>query len=267
MTLNKQIPWILMVMAILVGVRCTEPTAADQSLVNVLLIDAPGDFDQVWIEILGVEILPSGGRGANNSNWVNIPYLSPNKSVLVSDLVADERLLLGRTEIQTGTLSKIRLLLGDSHYVVRDNIQIPLMPTPSMEGLLELEVDFQTAGGISYDVYLDFNLALSIVETSNGTFQLKPSLSSFVLQETADISGVLTPNLIKPYVYAISEADTFATLTNNTGSFRLRGLPPGDYQVLVEAPTGLLDTAFMVSMKADTLVQLPNIILRPDIPF
>ncbi|MEX2512569.1 MAG: DUF4382 domain-containing protein [Cyclobacteriaceae bacterium] len=267
MTLNKQIPCVLMGLAIFVGVKCTEPSAADQSLINVLLIDAPGDFDQVWIEILGVEILPSGGKGANNSNWVGIPYLSPNKAVLVSDLVADERLLLGRAEFQTGTLSKIRLLLGDTHYLVKDDVQIPILPSPSMEGLLELEVDFQTAGGISYDLYLDFNLALSIVETAEGIYQLRPSIRSFMLQETAAISGVVTPNLIKPYIYAISEEDTFSTITNNNGAFRLRGLAPGDYQVLIQAPNGFLDTAFHLSMVPDTLVQLPNISLKPDFPF
>ncbi len=245
---------------------CDNDTIGNKSLINVLLIDAPGDFDEVWIEILGVEVLPSGSRGLDNANWINIPYLSASNTVRVSDLVADEMLLLGRREIQSGTISKVKLLLGETFYLISDEEQVPLFPVGNLENYLELDVDIRIEPGISYDLYLDFNLAESVMENAAGGYQLKPSLRSFVRQGTAEISGTIAPNAIKPHVYAISVADTFATLTNNSGTFRLRGLPPVDFRVWIDAPQGLMDTTFTVSTQPDTLVQLPNIILNRDIP-
>ena len=245
---------------------CDDDGIGNMSLINVLLIDAPGDFDQVWIEILGVDVLPSGSRGSDNANWINIPYLSANNTVRVSDLVANEMLLLGRREIQSGTISKIKLLLGETFYLVNDGGQEPLFPVGNLENYLELDVNFPLEPGISYDLYLDFNLSESVMKNPAGGFQLRPKIRSFFRQGTAEISGTIAPNAVKPHVFAIAKADTFGTLTNERGVFRLRGLPPEELRVWIDAPHGLMDTTFMVSTQPETLVQLPNITLRTYIP-
>jgi hypothetical protein len=234
----------------------------NRALVNFLLIDAPGDFDQVWIEIRGVEILPQGTRGAENANWIFFPYTPANKMVNVSEQVGENRLLLGRKEIHAGAISKIRLLIGDEYYLLKNGARIPLNPVAGIEDYLEMDVAFNVPVGLAFDIYIDFNLASSIINDGQGGFNLKPALRAFTVAQTATIRGTVLPNVARPHIFAISEKDTFGTLTGPNGLFLLRGLPPGPYQLRFAARPPYLDTAFMVNTLPDTVSQLPNFNLR-----
>ncbi|MDN3687691.1 DUF4382 domain-containing protein [Cyclobacterium jeungdonense] len=246
---------------------CEDASLENRSLVNILLIDAPGDFDEVWIEVLGVEVLPSGVRGsAENASWIDIPYQAASNTVRISDLVNDQRLLIGRAEIQSGTISGIRLRLGEEMYLVRDEIRIDLTPSSILEELLDLEVSIDVESGLSYDVYIDFDLAQSIQQSPGESFQLIPEIRAFVTDQTAAIRGTVVPRNLRPHIFAINNTDTLATLTESTGGFYLKGLPPTDYGIFIDAPSGYLDTAFRVSTKPDTVIALPNITLQPQNP-
>ncbi|WP_162342378.1 DUF4382 domain-containing protein [Cyclobacterium salsum] len=246
---------------------CEDTSLENRSLVNILLIDAPGDFDEVWIEVLGVEVLPSGVRGSSeNVSWIDIPYQAASNIVRISDLVNDQRLLIGRTEIQSGTINGIRLRLGEEMYLVRDEIRIDLEPASNLETLLDLDVSIDVQAGLSYDLYIDIDLAQSIQQSTGENFQLIPEVRAFVTEQTAAISGTVLPRNIRPHIFAISDTDTLATLTESTGGFHMKGLPPTDYRILVDAPSEYLDTAFWVSTKPDTLVTLPNITLQLENP-
>lgn len=199
---------------------CEDASLENRSLVNILLIDAPGDFDEVWIEVLGVDVLPSGARGsADNASWVDIPYETASNSVRISDLVNDQRLLIGRAEIQSGTISRIRLRLGEEMYLVNDETRIDLMPSSNLETLLDIEVSIDLQAGLSYDLYIDFDLAQSIQSSPGDQFQLIPEIRAFVTDQTASISGTVLPRNIRPHIFAISDTDTFATLAEATGGF------------------------------------------------
>lgn len=263
-TINRLLLFCLLPVCL---VACEDASLENRSLVNVLLMDAPGDFDEVWIEVLGVEILPAGVRGsAENATWIDIPYEAASNTVRISDLVNDRRLLIGRTEIQSGTISGIRLRLGEQMYLVRDEIRIDLTPSSNLEALLDLEVAIDVQAGLSYDLYIDFDLAQSIEQRQGVSFQMNPEIRAFVTEQTAAISGTVVPRNLRPHIFAISDEDTIGTLTEGTGGFYLKGLPPTDYKILVDAPTGYLDTAFRVSTKPDTLIALPNINLQPENP-
>ena len=246
---------------------CDDAASENRSLVNILLVDAPGDFDQVWIEVLGVEILPAGSRGsAENANWVNIPYQAASNMVRISDLVNEERLLIGRTEIQSGTVSKIRLLLGSQLYLIQDENRIDLSTDSDFEEKLEVEINVNALPGYSYDIYIDFDLAHSVVNTGDNHFLLDPRVRVFETAATAAIRGSITPRTVKPHIYLRSETDTLTTLTGENGGFYLQGIPPNDYQIRIAAPGNYLDTAFNFSVKEDTLLTIPPITLRPQLP-
>lgn len=259
--IKSLLPFIWLLGGVLLCTACDDKSD-NKALVNILLIDAPGDFDQVWLEIMGVEILPQGSRGAENANWVFFPYTPANKMVNVSEQVGEQRLLLGRKEIQAGTVSKMKLLLGNEHYLIKNGNRIPLSLVPGLDAFLEMDVDFHIPQGFAFDIYIDFNLASSVVNDGQGGFHLKPTLRAFTVAQTATIRGTVLPNIAKPHIFAISEKDTFGTLTGPNGLFMLRGLPPGPYQVRIAASPTYLDTAFMVNTLPDTVTQLPGINLR-----
>jgi len=245
---------------------CTE-TTDNRSLVNILLIDTPGDFDEVWIEVNGVEVLPSGSRGSeSNATWVNIPYEATSNMVLVSDLVDDNRLLVGRVEILSGDISKIRLDLGEVAYLVKDGNRIDMSLSPVLEDLLTLDVVISIESGFSYDIFLDLDLSQSIVAEPNGGFKFEPKLRAFVSSGLGNIQGQVFPLTAPPHIVATTTADTFSTLTANDGGFLLKGLSPDTYQIKIAAPPGYQDTTFSMSSFADSTLTLPRINLRPSAP-
>lgn len=242
---------------------CEDATSDSKALINVLLIDAPGDFDEVWVEVLGVELLPAGSRGLENGDWVSLPYTPADKLVRVTDLVGSQRLLLGRKEVPAGIVSQVRLLLGDTHYFVRNGQQFPLQLASNIEPFLTMDIEANAAGGFALDIYIDFDVAASIQSQASGVFVLEPVLRAFTLDRTAEIRGIVRPSSARPYVYAMHEADTFTTLTSSTGEFRLRGLPPTPYRILIRPRSSHVDSVLNVVTKADSVINVGNISLEP----
>ncbi|EPR69012.1 DUF4382 domain-containing protein [Cyclobacterium qasimii] len=241
---------------------CTEATET-RALVNLLLIDAPGDFDEVWVEVDGVEILPAGIRGSEeNASWVSIPYQAASNMVLVSALVDDTQLLIGRTEIPAGDISKVRFLLGDVVYLISDDVRTDMTISPDSEALLELDVDISTQSGFSYDIILDLDLAQSVVANQSGGFNFVPHLRVFVSTGLSEITGTILPISIAPHVMAISATDTFSTLTSDDGGFLLSGLPEDEYAFKIAAPTGYQDTTFTLLTYPDSTLTLESITLQ-----
>lgn len=240
---------------------CEGSGSDNKALINVLLIDAPGDFDEVWVEILGVDLLPAGSRGLENGEWVFLPYTPVDKIVRLTDLVGSQRLLLGRKEIPAGIVSKVKLLLGDTHYFIKGGQRFPLQLANNAESFLTLELQANAAAGFALDIYIDFDVASS-VKAGASSFLLEPALRAFTIERTAEVRGIVQPSAARPYVYAIHEADTFATLTSGTGEFRLRGLPPTPYRILIKPRASHLDSALNVVTKADSVINLGNISLK-----
>jgi len=241
---------------------CEDVSSNNKALINVLLIDAPGDFDEVWVEILGVELLTAGSRGMENGDWVSLPYTSLEKVVRLTDLVGGQRLLLGRKEVPAGEVSQVKLVLGDTHYFIKNGQQFPLQLVGNPEDLLTVDLEANAAVGIALDIYIDFNVAASIHPLGNGQFQLTPAIRVFTLEGTTEVRGIVRPPASKPYVYAIHEADTFATLTSVSGEFRLRGLPATPYRILIRPRPSYKDSVLQVVTKRDSVVNLGNITLK-----
>jgi len=245
-------------------IGCTEATET-RSLVNLLLVDAPGDFDEVWVEVNGVEILPAGIRGSEeNANWVSIPYQAASNMVLVSALVNDTQLLVGRTEIPAGDISKIRFLLGNVAYLISDDNRIDMTISTNSEALLEVAVDITTQSGLSYDIFLDLDLSQSVVANQNGGFDFVPSLRVFVTNGLGSIEGTVLPIANTPHIIATSENDTIGTLRADDGGFLLKGLAPDTYQIKIAASPGYQDTTFTLVNYADSTLTLSTINLRPN---
>lgn len=242
---------------------CEGSGSDNKALINVLLIDAPGDFDEVWVEILGVELLPAGSRGLENGEWVFLPYTPVDKIVRLTDLVGSQRLLLGRKEVPAGVVSQVRLLLGDTHYFIKDGDRLPLALANNIENFLTVELQANAAANFALDIYIDFDVASSVKPGASGTFVLEPVLRAFTLDRTSEVRGNVGPREARPYVYAISQADTFATITSGTGEFRLRGLPPSPYRILIRPRSTHLDSALNLTTFPDSVINLGSISLKP----
>ncbi|MCH7402575.1 DUF4382 domain-containing protein [Belliella kenyensis] len=211
--------------------------------VNVYLIDAPADYDAVWVEVLGIEILPKGEQEDNGSAWINLTNeASEDRMINLLELSGGASARLGEVEVPAGEISQIRLLLGENNYLLQGDNRIDLTTPSAQQSGLKIKVDKPVQAGISYDLIIDFDAGKSIVRAGNsGQYILKPVLRA-VAEESATIEGVVLPLDAYPVnVAAIIGTDTVSTFAADNGRYMLRGLKSGSYK-LVFTPNAAFET-------------------------
>ncbi len=215
---------ILSVLALLTACESDEKNAR----VEVWLTDAPGDYQEVNVEIEGVEIHAS--ETDNGNGWKELDV--DTRIVNLLDLTNGKDTLLGSIEIPAGKISQIRLKLGDNNTLkVNDQIHNLTIPSGSQSGL-KLQVHETFVEGVTYKILLDFDVARSILLTGSNKYKLKPVIRTITEAQSGAIKGAVDPIASTPAIYAISGTDTVGTTyADSTGHFLLRGIPAGSYDV------------------------------------
>ncbi len=208
---------------------------------EVWLTDAPGDYKEVNVEIVGVEV--HADNGDQNSGWKSLDVESGVYNLL--ELTNGLDTLLGTLELPAGQISQLRLKLGDNNSIKVGSETFPLATPSGQQSGLKLQIHALLTEGITYKVLLDFDVARSIVHQGNGSYSLKPVIRTITEAQDGAIKGSVTPLDSTPAVYAINGTDTVATTyTDEAGKFLLRGLDAGSYKV-VFLPNSQYDTLTM----------------------
>src|SRR5688572_15897196 len=97
--------------------------SAQTSKVTVRMTDAPGDYDEVNVEVLDVKIKSTSETGEDG--WVSIGNITPGIYNLL-DLTGGVNVLLADNEVPSGFLGQIRLILGEHNTVKKDGVTYPL---------------------------------------------------------------------------------------------------------------------------------------------
>ncbi|WP_439505718.1 DUF4382 domain-containing protein [Sediminibacterium sp.] len=237
-------------------------TPVGMQSVSVLLTDAPGVFDNVFIDIKSVSLLidtSKDTRRKDTCDWDRIGssrHAKNDSSLVWQDLGVKAGVydilklrngvdtLLATSTVYKGAIRLIKIELGTSHSLIKDSVSYPLN-IPSNEKpyvLIKLK-------GNEWDEYLpnksrlwlDFDISRSIVEKNN-QFYLKPYIKFFTVKSTAGISGKVTPKEAQAVITVFNNTDTAYALPNHEGFFKIRGLKDGNYAVFVNASNGYADT-------------------------
>ena len=139
------------------------------SSLNVRMVDAPGDFQQVNVEVLGVEVHHEG------QGWVSLPTTTGIYDLLTlqNDVSA---VLVNTGQIPAGDVSQFRLLLGSHNSVMVDSTLYDLATPSAQQSGLKINVGYHFEPDETYELTLDFDAAQSIVIQGNGSYSLKPVL-------------------------------------------------------------------------------------------
>lgn len=216
---------------------------------EVRLTDAPGDYEEVNIDIQSVEINSSDG----NSGWTTLDVESGVYNIL--ELTNGLDTLLATAELPAGRISQIRLILGNENSVKVNGETKPLSTPSAQQSGLKLNLNATLTEGITYTITLDFDAARSIVAKGNGTYSLKPVIRAIETSTSGAIKGTVTPLEAAPAVFAILGTDTVATAyTDDAGKFILRSLPAGSYTVSFDPKTG-----YIPQQKESVSVTLGNV--------
>jgi Domain of unknown function (DUF4382) len=199
-----------------------------QPRLQVRLTDNPDpNVKEVWVDIKEVKIK------MNDTSEITLGGAHPGVYNLL-DLTNGKDTLLADAEIPAGTISQIRLVLGDNNYIItKDDKKITLTTPSAQQSGLKVQVKQEVSGGVLYRLILDFDAAKSIVKAGNsGKYLLKPVLRiiSF-LPSGGNIKGVVAPDSTQTFVYAIKGADTVATTSTDTtnGQYWIRDIAAGLY--------------------------------------
>lgn len=245
-----------LVMVLLLGfTACTKSGLDADSAVSVFLTDGPGDYDNVFIDIVKVEVKvdkdegrkrnDNGGANDNDNDdhmkrkdefgeWIDLNYTKGKIDVLALRNGVETQ--LGTANIQAGTVRKIRITLGTDNQVVKNGVTYPLVLANPTQNFLYIHLfdKHRQRGNNNVSVWVDFDIANSIVE-NNGNFYLKPVLRPFCNNNFGSIAGAVLPLEAKT-VIKISNAAGFSgvALPNREGKFMVRGLEEGTYTILFE---------------------------------
>ncbi len=200
---------------------------------QVLLTDAPGNYEEVWVDILEVRVHKQADAEEDDNGWRTINDQPVQVDLL--QLTNGNYEILGEAELEPGTYSQMRLILGDQNELIMNGETHHLSTPSAQQSGLKLNINAEIEGGESYTLLLDFDASRSIVKAGNsGMYILKPVIKAVGLAQTGAIGGTIEPAEALPWVYAIANEDTLAgTLASDEGEFLMIGLENGTYQVSV----------------------------------
>jgi len=217
-----------------VGVISCQKTSSDNgkniAKLQVYLSDAPGDFEAVYIDVKDVMINVTGDT---INGWKSLAGVHAGVYDLLK-LVNDDDTLLADTEIPSGRIHQLRLILGTENYVKIEGVtQTIKLETPSaQQSGLKLNIQHDVVGGVLYTILLDFDVAKSIHKTGNNKYMLKPVIRTVFQAVGGSIKGVVRPNSFQTAIYAVQGPDTVAsTFTGSNGGYLIKGLATGNYRL------------------------------------
>lgn len=204
----------------------------DKAHLSVRMTDAPANYDAVMIDVQGVEVTGSDG---------SLIALNANAGIYnLLDFSNGMDTLIASADLNPGTISQIRLILGTNNTVMIDSVVYHLSTPSASQSGLKLQVHQTFAAGVTYSILLDFDASQSIVALGNGEYQLKPVIRTIDTAITGSIQGRISPISIGTVVSATSNGNTYSTITNINGEFLIAGLSAGTYVVTVTPELPLL---------------------------
>jgi hypothetical protein len=208
----------------------------------VRMIDSPGDYQEVNVDIQAIEVNVSGN--GNGSGWTELSNTNTGVYNLL-ELTNGLSVVLADVELPAGFISQIRLILGENN-TLKMNDQVTDLTTPSsQQSGLKLQLNATLTEGITYEVLLDFDAALSVVTSGNsGKFNLKPVIRAIAEAQDGAIKGIVLPVDATAAVFAIQGTDTVASsFADGTGAFLIRALPGGNYTVGISPSSDYMETS------------------------
>lgn len=260
---------------------CSKETKdGDSSKLEVRLMDAPGDFRSVVLDVRQIEVHL---KEANDPDgWKTLGFTP--QAINVLEYVNGRSALLVSEDFAPGDLKEIRLILGPDSYVVGTDGQHYDLKTPSGQTSgVKLKLDKATLRQRStFQLLLDFDVAKSIVERGNWRpgndkkerYLLKPVIRVVAQDLAAGIRGTVVPVAARPQVLAIRTTilgpDTVSTSADASGAYQLSGLAAGTYRVeffpSATAPANQMayhpETRTGVVVTNDNLTTIPTVSLQ-----
>lgn len=245
-------------------ISCNKTTGVETGTAHfeVRLTDDPATYDAVYIDVQQVEVNVSADTGVG-SGWQPVPLIRPGIYNLL-DFRNGIDTVLAAANLPAGTLSQMRLILGDSNTVVVSGVTYPLKTPSAQQSGLKFNIHATLTSGIEYRLWIDFDAGRSIVATGSGKYMLKPVIRTYSEAIGGSIKGYVLPAAANPEVFAIQGTDTLLALPDSTtGHYFFGGVNPGSWSLLFHAQDTLYnDTTATVTVSTGVVTDVDSVLLR-----
>ncbi|WP_242337234.1 MULTISPECIES: DUF4382 domain-containing protein [Anaeromyxobacter] len=181
--------WKLGVVAALVSALSACGSSSGSGAVRVRLVDAPGDYQALDLEVRRVEIHADGG------DWIVLG--TPDAQVDLLSLTGGvSATLVDGATIPAGRYTQLRLVLGPRNTVTLADGSVHDLTVPSgQQSGVKLTVNFEVAPNTTRDVVVDLDAHRSVFVHETGAsekFILRPTVRAVDVLATGAVEGKLT---------------------------------------------------------------------------
>jgi hypothetical protein len=193
--------------------RSTKSSGAGSSTpsgtLSVMVTDAPGDFDHVYITVKNIWFHTSDTAGPTDVNWIKRPLAAPVTVDLISLANGNLQSVWDSISLPVGTYQQIRLVLAGTedplaasaqalnlqynNEVLSAGLESPLHIPDALHGI-RLYGTFIVAETGTLRLAIDFDAGHDISDFRTGEYILKPRLAYFDLDNVGAIVGKLATN-------------------------------------------------------------------------
>ena len=215
---------------------------AEKSRLTVYLTDAPADYDEVNIEVVGIQVKASSDPG--EGGWTTMPMPASPVIYNLLEFTNGMETLLSTFELPAGKVSQLRLKLGENNSIVINGVasHMPLVVPSGQESGLKFNIHADLIGGIEYKLWIDFDCLRSVVVNGAGDHILKPVIRTFTEATSGAIKGVVSPVDANATIQATNGVGIVSAIPDPlTGEFLIRGLPAGTWSMLIDGNNGYID--------------------------
>jgi len=208
-------------------------SSGSSAKLELRLTDAPGNYDAVYVDIQSVKI---NATTDSTNGWTDVPLIKPGVYNLL-DFRNGIDTLLASVDVPAGTISQIRLILGNNNSVVVKGVSYPLNTPSAQQSGLKLNLHANLTPGIVYRLWIDFDASKSIVATGSGKYNLKPVIRTYSEATGGTVQGTVLPPDAKATVMAINGTDTLYAIPSLAGFYRFAGIDAGSWNLYFVADT------------------------------
>ena len=224
---------------------------AGQQKFNMYLTDGPVNYQAVNIDIRSIIVLlktdsctASGYIGADSTfpcyHWDTLNITPGVYNVLNFQNGLDT--LFSSTTLEAGKILQIRVVLGNNNSLEAGGATFPLDLLWGNTVTLAVD-DVQQVDLSTFELWLDFDAAHSVIEVWHQHFALKPYIRLFTKQNSGSVKGNVQPGAADAFVSVVSGTDTMIALPGPLGNWEIRGIKNDTVSVNIYATgNGYSDT-------------------------
>lgn len=246
--MRKRLSIVLSFIFTFFTLSCQNDSTVGTSHLRITLIDQPGEYESVNVDILEVRVHTSatvsdddpGENGDENNDsdpggWVTLEG-SDLGQVNLFDYINGQELTIYDSEFPSGYISQIRLVLGERNTIVIDGDSIKLKTPSGKQSGVKLNIHQNLEAGLSYHFKFDFEASQSIVHTGNDDYLLKPVIRVISENIGGSIKGEVLPAgaLVRVTVLDGDEEIGGTDAPQGISEFLIPGIDPGTYSVSLD---------------------------------